>query len=424
LSQLYNAPLPIIMMVLRFIMSIAIFVLIEWMAWDTFSSWQQGLSPNYKNGVKYAYIALTVVLFGFLFLFPILRGITEPRMFRTILSLIVMAVFLGKLAMVAIALPDYLKRGVSWLISLFYTDTPPLIQKGMTRSDFLRNTALLVGGAFAGLTLYGAVNRYRYRIRNVKVPIAGLPDALKQLKIVQLSDIHSGSFTSTEAVAEGVKMINDLNPDLIFFTGDLVNNEAAEMKDYIAVFKELKAKYGVYSITGNHDYGDYISWPSARAKVENFELLKKTHADMGWKLLLNENLVLNVDGARLGIIGVENIAGKPGFHTYGDLDVAIANLPTDNHANILLSHDPSHWNFVVKNLEQKIDLTLSGHTHGMQFGIEIPGFKWSPVKFIYEQWAGLYTHVDKHVYVNRGFGFLGYPGRLGILPEIAVLQLV
>jgi uncharacterized protein len=413
------------MSIARFIIPLLILFCVEWMAWDTFSSWSKSLHAPWNGCLKWTYIILTLGFWVFFFSFPILRNMTEPRWLRSIVSLIVMAILIAKLAMILPVLLDYITRLFSWIVSLFFraNNTPAFIEKGMTRSHFLRNTGLVFGGSFFGLVLYGASNRYNYRIRNVKVPLANLPEAFRSLKIVQISDIHSGSFTSPKDVLAGVERINGEQPDLIFFTGDLVNNVADEMKDYIEVFSQLKAKYGVFSILGNHDYGDYSQWDSPRAKLENLNRLKAIHKEMGWQLMLNEHVILNINGSDLGIIGVENISGKGNFHTYGDLNQAMQDLPK-TAANILLSHDPSHWDTAVKNSDWPIDLTLSGHTHGMQFGIEIPGIKWSPVQYMYKYWAGLYQENNKHIYVNRGFGFLGYPGRVGILPEITLIQFV
>jgi predicted MPP superfamily phosphohydrolase len=287
---------------------------------------------------------------------------------------------------------------------------------------FLSWLGIGVGGGLFGTLLYGFGNKYRYRIEKAKIQSDKIPAAFKGLKIVQISDIHSGSLDDLEAVKKGIQKINDLQPDVIFFTGDLVNNMAKEMEDKIAVFSSLKAPLGVFSILGNHDYGDYVSWPSADAKKENLDKLKSIHAAMGWRLLLNEHVALEKDGASIGLIGIENWGARANFAKYGDLKKAYQGA--DQYPfKILLSHDPSHWDAEVCKHYGDIDLMLSGHTHGMQFGVEIPGFRWSPVQYVYKQWGGLYKKGDQHLYVNRGFGFLGYPGRVGILPEITLIEL-
>ena len=213
-----------------------------------------------------------------------------------------------------------------------------------------------------------------------------------------------------------------LKPDLIVFTGDLVNNLASEVGAYESIFSQLNAPLGVYSILGNHDYGDYVAWDSVEAKRQNMEELKSIHHRMGWRLLLNENVLLQRGDDKIALIGVENWSARVNFKKYGDLQRAYAGIDP-SHFQILLSHDPSHWETEVTSSYPHIDLTLSGHTHGMQFGLELPGFRWSPVQYVYRRWAGHYKQQDQQLYINRGFGFLGYPGRVGILPEITLIEL-
>jgi uncharacterized protein len=257
----------------------------------------------------------------------------------------------------------------------------------------------------------------------VKLSFDTLPTAFKGMKIVHISDIHSGSFTDKKAVEKGVQKILDEKPDLILFTGDLVNDHADEMQDYKEVFARLKAPFGVFSSLGNHDYGDYRQWPSEKEKAENLKRLKQIHADMGWRLLMNEHLPLEKNGEQIAILGIENWSAKGNFTKYGKM--AEAHDGSGKYPfKILLSHDPSHWEAEVREKYTDVDLMLSGHTHGMQFGIEIPGFRWSPVQYMYKQWAGLYEKGNQKLYVNRGFGFIGYPGRVGILPEITVIELI
>ena len=249
-----------------------------------------------------------------------------------------------------------------------------------------------------------------------------LPEAFRGLKIMHISDIHSGSFTDKKSVEKGIDKILAANADIILFTGDLVNDRADEMHDYQEMFSRLHAPMGVYSTLGNHDYGDYARWPSLEAKKANLERLKKVHADMGWRLLMNEHVVIQKDGQELALIGIENWSAKANFPKYGKLSEAYKGAEKYPF-KILMSHDPSHWDAEVKTKYPDIDLMLSGHTHGMQFGIEIPGFKWSPVQYMYKQWAGLYEDGKQKLNVNRGFGFIGYPGRVGVLPEITVIEL-
>ncbi len=294
-----------------------------------------------------------------------------------------------------------------------------------SRSKFMATTAILVGSLpFLTLT-YGVLrNAYRYKLHKILVPIKNLPSGLQGLRIVQISDIHSGSFNNAAPIRPGIDLINAQTPDLVFFTGDLVNSVSTEIEPFLDVFDKIQAKFGVFSITGNHDYGDYARWENRESKAENFANLKKMHGQMGWDLLLNENRILDINGEKLAVIGVENYSGKANFSRYGNLGQAAAG--TESVATkILLSHDPSHWDAEVCPDFSDIQLTLSGHTHGFQFGIEIPGWiKWSPVKWLYQQWAGLYEKDGQFLYVNRGFGFLGYPGRVGILPEVTLIELV
>jgi predicted MPP superfamily phosphohydrolase len=263
---------------------------------------------------------------------------------------------------------------------------------------------------------------HKYQIRRVSIPIKNLPPSFEGLKIIHISDIHSGSFYNKEAVLKGINMVIDEKPDLVFFTGDLVNNEASEIVDYMDVFSKITAPLGVFSVLGNHDYGDYIPWSSPEAKVKNLKTLMQHHADMGWKLLMDEHTEISRNGESITILGIQNWGAKGRFPKYGDL--AKAAQGTENHkVKLLLSHDPSHWDAQVLKDFPDIDAMFSGHTHGMQFGIDIPGLKWSPIQYMYKQWAGLYSEGHQHLHVNRGFGFLGYPGRVGIWPEISVISL-
>lgn len=326
--------------------------------------------------------------------------------------------YVAKIPMVALLLIDDLRRLFVFVQEQFSGTT----EYSKSRSKFLATTGIILGALPFVTLIYGIVrNRYRYKVFRETVKLADLPESLKGLKIVQISDIHSGSFDQIEPVKRAVELINQEEADLVFFTGDLVNSIASEMTNYIDVFSKIKAKKGVFSVLGNHDYGDYHNWSSVEEKKENLDRLKGIHREMGWDLLLNENRILEVNEEKFAVIGVENYSASAHFPKYGDLKKAYQgaeNMPL----KLLLSHDPSHWENQI--LDTDIDLTFSGHTHGMQFGIEIPGwFKWSPVKYAYKQWAGLYKTGKQYLYVNRGLGFLGYPGRVGILPEITVIEL-
>ena len=290
------------------------------------------------------------------------------------------------------------------------------------RRRFVSQTAVFLAAIpFVGIIHGVFKGKYNYRVIRKTLVFDDLPEAFDGFQITQISDIHSGSFDNPDKIKYGIDLINEQKSDLLLFTGDLVNNKADEMNPWIEEFSRLEAPKGKYSILGNHDYGDYVNWPSAEAKSENMEALYKVHEKIGFSLLRNENVKINHEGSSIDLIGVENW-GK-GFAQHGDLNKAVEGLD-QNSFKLLMSHDPSHFDEVVKNFSQFIHLTLSGHTHGMQFGIEIPGlFKWSPVKYRYPKWAGLYEELGRRLYVNRGFGFLAFPGRVGIWPEITVLTL-
>ncbi len=292
-----------------------------------------------------------------------------------------------------------------------------------SRRKFVSTMALGVAAIPFVSLLYGMVwGKYNYRVFKYVLEFEDLPDAFDGYKITQLSDIHAGSFDNSEKVEYGINLANEQESDLIVFTGDLVNNIAEELNDWKAVFGSLKAKDGVYSILGNHDYGDYVKWDTEEDKTKNLRKVKAIQKEMGWNLLLNENRFIERNGEKIALLGVENW-GLNGFVQFGDLDKACEGV-ADSDFKILLSHDPSHWQAEVKENPRNIHLTMSGHTHGMQFGIEIPGiFKWSPIQYRYENWAGIYEEFGRYINVNRGFGFLGYPGRVGIWPEITVIEL-
>jgi len=362
-----------------------------------------------------------------LLVLPYLHFESQNRIFRNTIFACIAGLFFAKLIASTIFLVDDIRRVVQWVAGkMFFPNTEgEAYQAGerISRSLFLSWTGMLMGGGLFGSLVYGFGNKYRYQLRRMQLSFENLPAPFKGIKVAHISDIHSGSFTDKDAVRRGVERIMHENADLVLFTGDLVNNRADEMDEFMDVFKEIKAPMGVYSIFGNHDYGDYTHWDSEEEKKNNLENLKKVHAALGWKLLLDENVELEREGEKISLIGVQNISGKARFKSYGNLAKAYQGVETGRF-QILMSHDPSHWESEVTKHYPGIDLVLSGHTHGMQFGVEIPGFKWSPVQYVYKQWAGYYKQGNQHLYVNRGFGFIGYPGRVGILPEITVFELV
>ncbi len=290
------------------------------------------------------------------------------------------------------------------------------------RSEFLAKTAIVAGTLPLVAMSWGIISgAHDYRVRRKTIYLPNLPNSFDGITIGQVSDIHSGSFFNKTAVKGGVEMMMKEKPDLLFFTGDLVNNETSEVNEYINIFDKLKAPLGIYSTTGNHDYGDYKSWDSAQAKSRNFKDLIEAHKLLGYDLLMNENRIIELGGEKMAVIGNENW-GAGRFTKYGDLDKAYRGSE-EAAVKLLLSHDPSHWDAQVRPNHGDIDVMFAGHTHGFQFGVEIGSFKWSPAQYGYKQWAGLYTEGNQHLYVNRGFGYLGYPGRVGMPPELTIITL-
>jgi uncharacterized protein len=313
-------------------------------------------------------------------------------------------------------------------IRLFGTGVNFALKQPNTEGGYMPNRRVFISQLGLGLAaipfagiIYGMLKgKYDYTVHRHQIFFKDLPDAFDGLTITQISDIHAGSFDNPEAVKKGVALANAQKSDLLFFTGDLVNNEATEIEPYLDIFKALHAPLGKFSILGNHDYGDYKWWRNASEKSDNMVQLKKHHVTLGFKLMLDENLEIERNGQKITLIGVENWGH--GFAQYGDLSKAMTGVAQDSF-KILLSHDPTHWEKQVKTLDESVHLTLSGHTHGAQMGVEIKGFKWSPIKYRYPKWAGLYEENGRYLHINRGFGFLGFSGRVGILPEISVLEL-
>lgn len=405
---------------------IAIMALLDTYVFMAVKAVSQSASPKTRTIIYSLYWGLTAITIICFLLFVFTEQDFMGRKVRTYLFAIVIGLFLAKLVAVLFFMVDDVRRGIQWVVTkIFVTNSDGSIPggEGISRSAFISWLGLAAGSTLFGTLLYGFSNKYNYSVKRIQLAFENLPNAFKGLKIVHISDIHSGSFMDKNAVHYGIDKILAEKPDVILFTGDLVNNRAEEMQDYMEVFGRLKAPMGVYSTFGNHDYGDYVAWPyNGITKEENLENLKKVHADMGWKLLMNEHAALEKDGEQIAILGIENWSAKARFPKHGRMD--LAHPGTEKYPfKILMSHDPSHWEAQVKPHYPDVDLMLSGHTHGMQFGLEIPGLKWSPVQYMYKQWAGLYEDGKQKLYVNRGFGFIGYPGRVGVLPEITVIEL-
>lgn len=410
---------------LTFIIFAGIFLLLDWYAFQAFRLLISDLSTYARLTIYAIYWMISLIaLGGFLFYnFGGKNILTDGQ--RTFLFAWIFVNYASKFFGSLVLVIDDVVRLGQWAYQQFSPNDIPSTSdtsENISRSEFLAKASVVATVVPALGLSYGIASvAHDYRIHRIKVPVANLPSGLRGLKIAQLSDIHSGSFFNRKAVSHGIDMVLAEKPDLIFFTGDLVNNKAEEVEDYLPIFSRLKAPLGVYSILGNHDYGDYTSWPSKQVKQANLENLKEAHSLMNWRLLLDENDILNVDNNRLAVIGVENW-GTGGFAQYGNLEKAYRGVE-DADTRILLSHDPSHWDAQVRPNHPDIELTLSGHTHGGQVGVEWGSFRWSFVQYRYKQWAGLYQNANQHLYVNRGFGYIGYPGRLGIRPEIAILEL-
>ncbi len=410
-----------------FIILALVLFAVDWYVWQAVRTLIRTSSDTTQRWATGVYWAFSVIPLGAFLLLQVLPPDFLNKTVRNFVFAGIAIPYFAKIFAVVFLLIDDLRRLVQWIISKFVPSVAPApadpSQPRIPRSEFLSATALIAGTGLMGTFAYGIISgAHDYRIRRVKVALKNLPKEFDGIRIAQLSDIHSGSFFNKTAVQGGVDMLLKEKPDIAFFTGDLVNDRAYEVKDYIDVFSKVKAPLGVHSIFGNHDYGDYQPFENAAAKRKNLEDLAAAHKRMGWNLMLDENRPIRVDGAEIGLIGIQNW-GAGGFAKYGDLAKAYRGAE-DYPVKILLSHDPSHWQEQVRPNYKDIDLALAGHTHGMQFGVEVPGFKWSPVQYRYKEWAGLYKEGEQHLYVNRGFGYLGYPGRVGILPEITILELI
>lgn len=404
-------------MALRFLLLCIILFVIELYAF-------QALKTITKvRWIKTIYIVIsisTLVFIGYQFT-KFDRSVGQTKMTMITLGLLLLVLIPKFLLSIILLFEDIYRlfAGASNYFSNYNNDATFFPQ----RRKFVSQIALgLASIPFASLIYGMTIGKYNYKVIKQKLFFPDLPEAFDGFTITQISDIHSGSFDNPDKINYAIDLINEQNSDLILFTGDIVNTHAKEMHPWIETFNRIKKhKYGKFSVLGNHDYGEYVTWPSQKAKDENFEAIKNLYGQIDFKLLLNEHTFIEKGDQKIALIGVENWGNN--FKKVGDINKASANLTQDDF-KILMSHDPSHWEYEVKNHEKNFQLTLSGHTHGMQFGIEIPGyFKWSLAQYIYKQWAGLYENAGRYVYVNRGFGFHAYPGRVGIMPEITVLEL-
>ena len=346
-----------------------------------------------------------------------------PRWARMYLFSFLVVVLISKLAGSFILFINDFINLLKWVKKRFQKKTLSFSSTtSISRSQFLNYMALGIASIpFAGM-ISAMIEAFHYKIHNIKIVLPNLPAAFNGLKIVQISDIHAGSFASTLPLEKAVKIILEQNADIIFFTGDLVNSRTNEIIPFMETLSKIKAPMGVFSILGNHDYGNYSKWKNKKDRIRNLQQIIDAHEQLGWKLLMDEHIALKKEDSEIALIGVENWGARMRHPKYGNLKRAC--MGTEKYpVKILLSHDPSHWDIQVITQYKDIDLTLSGHTHGFQCGVEIPGFQWSPAQYVYKHWAGLYTEGQQQLYVNRGLGFLGFPGRIGILPEITVMEL-
>ena len=402
---------------MRWIVPILILIVLQWY------SFQAVKTLTSQKWIWVCYFAAVVLIIGNLVVHTLVLErsvVMEPRLMYAIGFFISLFVF--QMIITLILLSEDVFR-IPQTIYAYFTKFPGQTEFAPARRAFVSKLAIGIASIPLVSLLYGMYHgKYNYKVLKYTLTFDDLPEAFDGFTLTQISDLHSGSFDNVEKVNYGIDLVNQQNSDVIFFTGDLVNNKTAEVLPWMEHFSKLSAPYGVYSVLGNHDYGDYTQWNTNDEKSNNFRTLCDVQKEMGWDLLLNESRFIEKSGERIALVGVENW-GMGGFKRAGDLNKSLAQV-SDSDFKILLSHDPSHWEAEVLPHPYKIHLTLSGHTHGMQFGIDIPGwFKWSPVQWRYKQWAGLYEQNQQHINVNRGFGFLAYPGRVGMWPEISVITL-
>ncbi len=402
---------------MRWIVPILILIVLQWY------SFQAVKTLTSQKWIWACYFVAVVLIIGNLVVHTLVLErsvVMEPRLMYAIGFFISLFVF--QMIITLILLSEDVFR-IPQTIYAYFSKFPGQTEFAPARRAFVSKLAIGIASIPLVSLLYGMYHgKYNYKVLKYTLTFDDLPEAFDGFTLTQISDLHSGSFDNVEKVNYGIDLVNQQNSEVIFFTGDLVNNKTAEVLPWMEHFSKLSAPYGVYSVLGNHDYGDYTQWKTNDEKSNNFRTLCDVQKEMGWDLLLNESRFIEKSGERIALVGVENW-GMGGFKRAGDLNKSLAQV-SDSDFKILLSHDPSHWEAEVLPHPYKIHLTLSGHTHGMQFGIDIPGwFKWSPVQWRYKQWAGLYEQNQQHINVNRGFGFLAYPGRVGMWPEISVITL-
>lgn len=404
-------------MIFRFIILCALLLFIEFYSYQAFRT----LIKARWVLIGYQVISLLVLIFIIYSFSQVDRSVGQTRQFMFTTGLM-LVVYVPKIVLTLIMFGEDIIRVGASIVNYFVYNTP---RKEMMpdRRKFVSQIALGLAAIPFLSIIYGIFEgKYNFKVIKQTIFFPDLPDAFDGFKITQISDVHSGSFDNPEKINYAIDLINAQEADLILFTGDIVNTHAKEMHPWLETFNRIKDyKYGKFAVLGNHDYGEYVTWPSEKEKDENFKAIKDLYGQIGFKLMLNEHTYIQKGDDKIALIGVENWGVN--FKKAGDLNKASENVHQDDF-KVLMSHDPSHWDAEIKDHPKNFHLTFAGHTHGMQFGIEIPGyFKWSLAQYIYKQWAGLYENVGKYVYVNRGFGFHAYPGRVGIMPEITVIEL-
>lgn len=404
-------------MILRLLLFVVVVLIIE------FYSFQVVKALTNVRWFLMAYVVFSIAVIGFIAYEFLHYDKSVGQTKTTMVALgVLLLTFLPKILLTLVLLLEDVYRLLSGTITHFISEnnSNSFLPE---RRKFVSQMALALAAIPFSSLIYGMTfGKYNYKVFKQQVFFPDLPDAFDGFTITQISDVHSGSFDNPEKINYAIDLVNEQDSDMILFTGDIVNAHAKEMYPWIETFNRIKKhQYGKYAVLGNHDYGEYVTWPSQAAKENNFQAIKKLYEQIDFKLMLNEHTLIEKGAEKIALVGVENW-GKH-FKKAGDLHKASEGLAKEDF-KILMSHDPSHWDAEINTHPKDFHLTLSGHTHGLQFGIEIPGFfKWSPAQYVYDQWAGLYEKAGKYIYVNRGFGYHAYPGRVGIMPEITVIQL-
>ena len=377
----------------------------------------QAIKTVSKKKVRLTYILVNVILYFLLFFQIFFVENVRESVLLTYNFTLLFILFVSKTILIIFLFPEDILRVIKFLFSKIQNK-----KIDNSRRKFISNLSLAVAAIPIPIMIHGITRgRYNFKVVNHEIGFKDLPESFDGYTITHLSDFHCGSFESRSKLKYAIDLVNEQNSDLIAFTGDFVNNTYTEILPWIDEFKKINSKDGKFSILGNHDYGDYYDWGNEENKKLGFKKLIEIQNELGFKVLRDESVHIKKNNEKISLVGVENWGD--GFKKKGDIDKAINGL-YESDFKIVLSHDPSHWDKILVDHNEKFNLTLSGHTHGMQFGIEIPGFiKWSPVKYRYKYWAGLYERSNQFINVNRGFGVLGFPGRVGIWPEITVIKL-